>query len=144
MKVCKGYIMTFNLDSWAPYLCETDRQTIQNFVTDTESGKHLDYCLVFYGTGGNGKSTLLTEICQALGEGASRGLCPRPNKVDIAALAERTVKLVYCNDDIPSAFLKELLAGEDIPNVICLVNTMDSLDVGLIRRSKVINFSHKF
>jgi hypothetical protein len=48
-----------DLSNWKNYLSPEDFATLQEFVEKTNKGEHLNYYLVFYGTGCNGKSTLI-------------------------------------------------------------------------------------
>jgi GTPase SAR1 family protein len=107
----------FNTSNWVNYLTTDDLDTITNFVENTKNDVRCGKALVFCGTGNNGKSTLLREIQDYLGD----------SKYHV--ISEYT-------QDCANTF-KELSDG----NLFVVVNSLDEFDPSVKRRSMIINFT---
>ena len=59
---------TAPLGRWESYLTAHDYRYLMQFVQNVKLGFPNDKMLILYGTGRNGKTTLIKEICQYLGE----------------------------------------------------------------------------
>jgi len=56
------------LARWERYLTADDYRYLMQFVQNVKLGFPNDKMLILYGTGRNGKTTLIKEICEYLGE----------------------------------------------------------------------------
>ncbi len=152
------------LDQWENYLSTDDLNTIKEFLTKTQNGEKLPYYLLFYGTGGNGKSTLVNEIISYLGEeNCKRVLSGRDvivaydgptkllvfgdhvNMIQLPGL----IKTVLSNDFtyVHSLYKKDFSQTKKLnANSIVVTNDISFLENndGLKRRTKIIKFTHKF
>lgn len=59
---------TAPLGRWERYLTADDYRYMMQFVQNVKLGFPNDKMLILYGTGRNGKTTLIKEICEYLGE----------------------------------------------------------------------------
>lgn len=59
---------TAPLGRWESYLIAQDYRYLMQFVQNIKLGFPNDKMLILYGTGRNGKTTLIKEICEYLGE----------------------------------------------------------------------------
>lgn len=59
---------TAPLGRWESYLTAHDYRYLMQFVQNVKLGFPNDKMLILYGTGRNGKTTLIKEICEYLGE----------------------------------------------------------------------------
>lgn len=59
---------TAPLARWERYLTSEDYRYLMQFVQNVKLGFPNDKMLILYGTGRNGKTTLIKEICEYLGE----------------------------------------------------------------------------
>lgn len=59
---------TAPLGRWESYLTAEDYRYLMQFVQNVKLGFPNDKMLILYGTGRNGKTTLIKEICEYLGE----------------------------------------------------------------------------
>jgi ABC-type proline/glycine betaine transport system ATPase subunit len=59
---------TAPLGRWERYLTAEDYRYLMQFVQNVKLGFTNDKMLILYGTGRNGKTTLIKEICEYLGE----------------------------------------------------------------------------
>jgi len=59
---------TAPLGRWEKYLTAEDYRYLMQFVQNVKLGFPNDKMLILYGTGRNGKTTLIKEICEYLGE----------------------------------------------------------------------------
>ena len=65
---------TAPLGRWESYLTAHDYRYLMQFVQNVKLGFPNDKMLILYGTGRNGKTTLIKEICEYLGEENCGGL----------------------------------------------------------------------
>lgn len=141
------------LDQWENYLSTDDVNTIKEFLTKTQNGEKLSYYLLFYGTGGNGKTTLVNEIISYLGEENCKLVRSGQN---VIITYDDPKKLLVFRDhtDISNlpALIETVLSNDFTQikrintNTIVEANDISFLENndGLKRRTKIINFTHKF
>ena len=150
-------------DHWRNYLSIEDIEKIESFVTDTRHGISRDKMLVFYGTGNNGKSTLLREIMGIVGKESV-------SKFDNDTSPDEIInkKLIYIEDveeelidNTMTIRIKEILSRSTIRfrelctdkiikcritgNIIYVTNKIPtSVTNSLQRRIDIIQFNHVF
>jgi len=150
-------------NQWSQYLSQNDYNILVDFVDATKNGQQRDKCLLFHGTGGNGKSTLLKQIHDYLGDVNCDHMRAHMNRQE-----DFTKKLFYAEDeeDGPNrnleSFIKTVLGREPvvvrgagmevgltypyIANLILVSNGLKWLDnkPGLAERMRIIEFTHSF
>jgi hypothetical protein len=150
--------MTFSLDHWAPYLDENARRTIETFVNDSAAGIKRKQALYLYGTGCNGKSTLIEQVRDFLGEDnfkyvALNSKDGRPRKDGIQPAKLHVVMLEGDNDgsnwipqflDLKGVNYREMFKNpvEFVPgNVMVHSNILPSNNQDSFQ---VVEFKHRF
>ena len=131
------------LARWERYLTAEDYRYLMQFVQNVKLGFPNDKMLILYGTGRNGKTTLIKEICEYLGE---------ENCGDFA-------ENILGYENIPKLGiyqgLEEIAGNKRRNNVIInLIKYKQSLiaetcnigdvDPRILERSRVINMEHIF
>lgn len=135
------------LARWENYLTPEDYRYLMQFVQNVKLGFPNDKMLILYGTGRNGKTTLIKEICQYLGEYLGEENC--------GELPEN----ILGYEKIPKLGIYRDFTGMDVSNlniniVVNLIKYKQSLigetcNVGdvnprIIEHSRVIKMEHVF
>ena len=117
------------MSKWTPYLNASDIEKIQTFAENTKNGIRQEKALVFYGTGNNGKTTLIRDIKKYVAEGK--------------------FQLITMYDFDGSYFgnaewLKETMCYKQDRNFLIEMQKLPVECHGLMARLDVITFEHMF
>ena len=117
------------LTKWTPYLNTSDIEKIRVFAENTKNGIRHEKALVFYGTGNNGKTTLIRDIERYVAEGKFQ-LVARTNFDENR----------WCQ--VP--WLKELMSYKKDMNFLLEVQKLPVEDRSIMARFDVITFEQSF
>ncbi len=140
------------LENWMQYLTSEDYDYIVKFVEDTQNDiDRTDRFMIFYGSGSNGKTTLINEIVDIIGQSKCENLH--------SLYQSKTIKLLITNDDSNFGMIKQLLSDDKILTrnknkeyeyrtqnwkIIMETNKIENLEESIKRRAKIITFTHRF
>lgn len=134
---------TAPLGRWERYLTAEDYRYLMQFVQNVKLGFPNDKMLILYGTGRNGKTTLIKEICEYLGE-ENCGDFP-----DNILGYENIPKLGIYQDftdigaeDIKINIIVNLIKYKQ--SLIAETCIIGDVDPRILERSRVINMEHIF
>ena len=133
--------MTHALDNWKPYLNEEDFEYLINYVENSNNNLPNNKFLILLGNGGaNGKSTLITEIENYLGNENFRRC-----DTNGSAFFLKIVKLVH----IPA--IDEYKQIQQLKNIIqygqsiiAETNNIEKINKNLLDCIRIIKMEHKF
>lgn len=150
------YKQTKMLANWSQYLSNENINKIESFVNDSINGIKRHKIMTFYGTGNNGKTTLIKEIINIIGQHK----CVNIHKVYNADF-NADPNMFYCyelNDNADILLLKSVNSGIVIKknglslgqiinlhgNVLVETNTLNGTVVDILEDLEVIHFTHTF
>lgn len=135
--------MTHSLNNWQSYLLEEDFKFLINYVENCKNNLPNDKFLILLGNGGaNGKSTLITEISNYIGNENFR-------KCDTngSAFNEPIVKLIHIPgiDDYNKKYIQQLKNVIQYgQSIIADTNNIKKIHKNLLDCIKIIKMEHKF
>jgi DNA polymerase III delta prime subunit len=131
------------LDNWKPYLIEEDFEYLKMYVENSKNNLPNNKLLILLGNGGaNGKSTLITEISNYLGNENFRRC-----DTNGSAFLEPIVKLIHIPaiDEYKNKYIQQLKNiiqyGQSI---ICETNKIEKINKNLSDCVRIIKMEHKF
>lgn len=135
--------MTHTLDNWKPYLSKEDFEYLINYVENSKNNLPNNTILILLGNGGaNGKSTLITEIENYLGNENFRRC-----DTNGSAFLEPIVKLIHISaiDEYKKKYIQQLKNiikyGQSI---IAETNNIEKIHKNLLDCVRIIKMEHKF
>ncbi len=135
--------MTHSLNNWQSYLLEEDFKFLINYIENCKNNLPNDKFLILLGNGGaNGKSTLITEISNYIGNENFR-------KCDTtgSAFNEPIVKLIHIPgiDDYNKKYIQQLKNVIQYgQSIIADTNNIEKIHKNLLDCVKIIKMEHKF
>jgi len=135
--------MTHTLDNWKPYLNKEDFEYLIKYDENSKNNLPNNKFLILLGNGGaNGKSTLITEIENYLGnENFMR--CDTNG----SAFFEPIVKLIHISaiDEYKKNYIQQLKnAIQYGQSVIADTNNIEKINKNLLDCVRIIKMEHKF
>ena len=135
--------MTHTLDNWKPYLSESDFQYLIEYVENSKNNLPNNKLLILLGNGGaNGKSTLITEISNYIGNENFR-LCDTNG----SAFLEPIVKLIHivAINEYKKKYIQQLKNVIQYgQSIIAETNNNEKINEKLLDCVRVIKMEHKF
>lgn len=135
--------MTTLFDEWKPYLSEADVSYLITFVDNLKHNLPNDKMIILSGKNGrNGKTTLLNQIIQYIGENNCRD-CAADNDVFLLPIKPLMVFNgieSYHKKQVP--LLKNIITYKQ--SIIADTNRIEKVNPSLLEVSKVINMFHQF
>ena len=135
--------MTYALDNWKPYLNEEDFEYLINYVENSKNNLPNNKILILLGNGGaNGKSTLITEIENYLGNENFRR-CDTYG----SAFLEPIVKLIHISaiDEYKKKYIQQLKNVIQYgQSIIAETNDIKKIHKNLLDCVRIIKMEHKF
>jgi hypothetical protein len=135
--------MTYALDNWKPYLNEEDFEYLINYVENSKNNLPNNKFLILLGNGGaNGKSTLITEIENYLGNENFRR-CDTYG----SAFLEPIVKLIHISaiDEYKKKYIQQLKNVIQYgQSIIAETNDIKKIHKNLLDCVRIIKMEHKF
>lgn len=136
--------MTTLFDKWKPYLSGADVSYLITFVDNLKNNVPNDRMIILSGKNGrNGKTTLINEIIQYIGENNCHDCAPDNNvfSLPIKQLVVITGGIEsYHKNQVP--LLKNIIAYKQ--SIIADTNKIEKVNPSLFEVSKVINMFHQF
>jgi len=153
------------LENWNNYLSIDDINIIKSFINDSINNVKRDKALVLYGTGSNGKTTMINEIIQLIGADKCHKMNDiqniRGNSAEFANCCDKTLIAIDGYNFINNHLFKQLIGGDDYiyrklygddkrvkthHNIILTtcVDPVNLFEKAAYGRCDIINFSHKF
>jgi hypothetical protein len=135
--------MTHILDNWKPYLIGEDFKYLINYVENCKNNLPNNKLLILLGNGGaNGKSTLITEISNYIGNENFR-------KCDTngSAFLEPIVKLIHIPsiDEYKKKYIQQLKNVIQYgQSIIAETNNNEKINKKLLDCVRFIKMEHKF
>lgn len=135
--------MTTLFDEWKPYLSVDDITYLITFVDNLKNNRPNDKMIILSGKNGrNGKTTLLNEIIQYIGENNCHECAPDNNVFSLP------IKPLVVFNGIESYHKKQVPLLINIityrQSIIADTNRIEKVDPSLLEVSKVINMFHQF
>jgi SepF-like predicted cell division protein (DUF552 family) len=135
--------MTHALDNWKPYLNEEDFEYLINYVENSKNNLPNNKFLILLGNGGaNGKSTLITEIENYLGNENFRRC-----DTNGSAFLEPIVKLIHISaiDEYKKKYIQQLKNVIQYgQSIIADTNNIEKINKNLLHCVRIIKMEHKF
>jgi SepF-like predicted cell division protein (DUF552 family) len=135
--------MTHALDNWKPYLNEEDFEYLINYVENSKNNLPNNKFLILLGNGGaNGKSTLITEIENYLGNENFRR-CDTYG----SAFFEPIVKVIHISaiDEYKKKYIQQLKNVIQYgQSIIADTNNIEKINKNLLDCVRIIKMVHKF
>ena len=135
--------MTHQLNNWKPYLSEEDFEYLLKYIENCKNNLPNNKLLILLGNGGaNGKSTLITEISNYVGNENFRKCDTNGN-----AFLEPIVNLIHIPaiDEYNKKYIQQLKNiiqyGQSI---IAETNNIGKINTNLLDCVKIIKMEHKF
>ena len=135
--------MTTLFYKWKPYLNEDDITYLRTFVDNLKHNLPNDKMIILSGKNGrNGKTTLLKEIIQYIGENNCYDCAPDNNvfSLPIKPLVVFNGIESYHKKQVP--LLKNIITYKQ--SIIADTNRIENVNPSLLEVSKVINMFHQF
>lgn len=134
--------MTHTLDNWKPYLNEEDFEYLINYVENSKNNLPNNKFLILLGSGANGKTTLITEIENYLGNENFR-------RCDIngSAFFEPIVKLIHISaiNEYKKKYIQQLKNVIQYgQSIIADTNNIEKINKNLLDCVRIIKMEHKF
>ena len=134
--------MTHILNNWKPYLIQEDFEYLINYVENCKNNLPNNKLLILLGSGGNGKSTLIKEISNYIGNENFR-------KCDTngSAFLEPIVKLIHITaiDEYTNKYIQQLKNVIQYgQSIIAETNNNENINTKLLDCVRVIKMEHKF
>lgn len=136
--------MTTLFDQWKPYLSEADVSYLITFVDNLKNNVPNDRMILLSGKNGrNGKTTLINEIIQYIGENNCHDCAPDNN---VFSLPIKQLVVIsggiesYHKNQVP--LLKNIIAYKQ--SIIADTNKIEKVNPSLFEVSKVINMFYEF
>lgn len=136
--------MTTLFDKWKPYLSCADLSYLITFVDNVKNNVSNDRMIILSGKNGrNGKTTLINEIIQYIGENDCHD-CDQNN--DVFSLPIKSLVVItggiesYHKKQVP--LLKNIIIYKQ--SIIADTNKIEKVNPSLFEVSKVINMFHQF
>lgn len=131
-------------DKWKPYLSEADVSYLITFVDNLKNNVPNDMMIILSGKNGrNGKTTIINEIIQYIGENNCHD-CPPDNNVFSLPIKS----LIVITGGIESYHKKQVPLLKNIitykQSIIADTNKIEKVDPRLLEVSRVINMFHQF
>ena len=135
--------MTTLFDEWKPYLSDEDISYLRTFVDNLKNNLPNDKMIILSGKNGrNGKTTLLKEIIQYIGENNCYDVAPDNNVFSLP------IKPLVVFNGIESYHTKQIPLLINIitykQSIIADTNRIETVNPSLLEVSKVINMFHEF
>lgn len=135
--------MTHALDNWKPYLNEEDFEYLINYVENSKNNLPNNKFLILLGNGGaNGKSTLITEIENYLGNENFRRC-----DTNGSAFFEPIVKVIHISaiDEYKKKYFQQLKNVIQYgQSIIADTNNIEKINKNLLDCVRIIKMEHKF
>lgn len=135
--------MTHALDNWKPYLNEDDFEYLINYVENSKNNLPNNKFLILLGNGGaNGKSTLITEIENYLGNENFRRC-----DTNGSAFFEPIVKVIHISaiDEYKKKYIQQLKNVIQYgQSIIADTNNIEKINKNLLDCVRIIKMEHKF
>ncbi len=135
--------MTHILDNWKPYLSEDDFIFLINYVENCKNNLPNNKLLILSGNGGaNGKSTLITEISNYIGNENFRNC-----DINGSAFFEPIVKLIHILeiDEYKKKYVQQLKNVIQYgQSIIAETNNIEKINKNLIDCVRIIKMEHRF
>lgn len=135
--------MTHALDNWKPYLNEEDFEYLINYVENSKNNLPNNKFLILLGNGGaNGKSTLITEIENYLGNENFRRC-----DTNGSAFFEPIVKVIHISaiDEYKKKYIQQLKNVIQYgQSIIADTNNIEKINKNLLDCVRIIKMEHKF
>ena len=135
--------MTTLFDEWKPYLSDEDISYLRTFVDNLKNNLPNDKMIILSGKNGrNGKTTLIKEIIQYIGENNCHDCAPDNNvfSLPIKPLVAFNGIESYHKKQVP--LLKNIITYKQ--SIIADTNRIENVNPSLLEVSKVINMFHQF
>ena len=135
--------MTTLFDEWKQYLSDEDISYLRTFVNNVKNNLPNDKMIILSGKNGrNGKTTLLKEIIQYIGENNCYDVAPDNNvfSLPIKPLVVFNGIESYHKKQVP--LLKNIITYKQ--SIIADTNRIENVTPYLLEVSKVINMFHQF
>jgi ABC-type cobalamin/Fe3+-siderophores transport system ATPase subunit len=135
--------MTTLFDEWKQYLSDEDISYLRTFVNNLKNNLPNDKMIILSGKNGrNGKTTLIKEIIQYIGENNCHDCAPDNNVFSLP------IKPLVVFNGIESYHKKQVPLLINIitykQSIIADTNRIEKVDTSLLEVSKVINMFHEF
>ena len=135
--------MTHALDNCKPYLNEEDFEYLINYVENSKNNLPNNKFLILLGNGGaNGKSTLITEIENYLGNENFRRC-----DTNGSAFFEPIVKVIHISaiDEYKKKYIQQLKNVIQYgQSIIADTNNIEKINKNLLDCVRIIKMEHKF
>ena len=135
--------MTTLFDEWKQYLSDEDISYLRTFVNNLKNNLPNDKMIILSGKNGrNGKTTLIKEIIQYIGENNCHDCAPDNNvfSLPIKPLVVFNGIESYHKKQVP--LLKNIITYKQ--SIIADTNRIEKVNPSLLEVSKVINMFHQF
>jgi len=135
--------MTTLFDEWKPYLSDEDISYLRTFVDNLKNNLPNDKMIILSGKNGrNGKTTIIKEIIQYIGENNCHDCAPDNNVFSLP------IKPLVVFNGIESYHKKQIPLLINIitykQSIIADTNRIENVNPSLLEVSKVINMFHQF
>ena len=135
--------MTTLFDEWKPYISDDDISYLRTFVDNLKNNQPNDKMIVLSGKNGrNGKTTLIKEIIQYIGENNCHDVAPDSSVFSLP------IKPLVVFNGIESYHKKQIPLLINIitykQSIIADTNRIETVNPSLLEVSKVINMFHEF
>ena len=134
--------MTHILDNWKQYLIEEDFEYLINYVENCKNNLPNNKLLILLGSGGNGKSTLIKEISNYIGNENFRQC-----DTNGSAFLEPIVKLIHIPaiDEYTNKYIQQLKNVIQYgQSIIAETYNNENINKKLLDCVRVIKMEHKF
>jgi hypothetical protein len=135
--------MTTLFDEWKPYISDDDISYLRTFVDNLKNNRPNDKMIILSGKNGrNGKTTLIKEIIQYIGENNCHDVAPDSSVFSLP------IKPLVVFNGIESYHKKQVPLLINIitykQSIIADTNRIEKVNPSLLEVSKVINMFHEF